>query len=65
MCVCVCVCVCPISFHGVCVNGVLSLHYLQLKRVANQTKAGKKRTVSALVVVGNGRGAAGTSLFNL
>ena len=31
----------------------------QLKRVANQTKGGKKRTVSALVVVGNKQGAAG------
>ena len=31
----------------------------QMKKVANQTKGGKKRTVSALVVVGNGNGMAG------
>ena len=30
-----------------------------MKRVANQTAAGKKRTMSALVVVGNGNGVAG------
>ncbi len=32
---------------------------IELKRVANQTKAGKKRTISCLVVVGNGNGVAG------
>ncbi|CAI8015263.1 28S ribosomal protein S5, mitochondrial [Geodia barretti] len=32
---------------------------IEVKRVANQTKGGKKRTVSALVVVGNGNGMAG------
>lgn len=32
---------------------------IELKRVVNQTAGGKKRTVSALVVVGNGNGAAG------
>ncbi len=32
---------------------------IELKRVVNQTRGGKKRTVSALVVVGNGNGAAG------
>ncbi len=32
---------------------------IELKRVSNQTKAGKKRTVSCLVVVGNGNGVAG------
>ena len=32
---------------------------IELKRVANQTRGGKKRTVSALVAVGNGGGAAG------
>ena len=31
----------------------------QLKRVTQQTSGGRKRSVSALVVVGNGRGAAG------
>lgn len=34
----------------------------QVKKVANQTKGGKKRTVSALVVVGNGSGMAGISM---
>ena len=33
--------------------------FMQLKRVANQTKGGKKRTVSCLVVVGNGNGLVG------
>ena len=32
---------------------------IEMKRVVNQTKGGKKRTVSCLVVVGNGNGAAG------
>lgn len=32
---------------------------IELKRTSNQTRGGKKRTVSALVVVGNGNGAAG------
>lgn len=35
---------------------------IELKRVANQTKGGKKRTASALVVVGNGNGAVGFSV---
>lgn len=35
---------------------------IELGRVANQTKAGKKRTVRALVVVGNGKGAAGYAI---
>ena len=32
---------------------------IELKHVSNQTKGGKKRSVSALIVVGNGNGAAG------
>lgn len=32
---------------------------VEFKRVSNQTMAGKKRTISALVVVGNGNGVAG------
>lgn len=32
---------------------------IEMKRVANQTRGGKKRTASVLVVVGNGCGAAG------
>jgi len=32
---------------------------IEFKRVANQTKAGKKRTISCLVVVGNGNGVVG------
>lgn len=32
---------------------------IEVKRVANQTKGGKKRTASVLVVVGNGKGAVG------
>ena len=35
---------------------------VQLKRVSNQTAAGKKRTLSALVIVGNGNGVAGFGL---
>ena len=33
-----------------------------MKRVSNQTAAGKKRILSALVVVGNGNGVAGFGL---
>ena len=36
---------------------------LQLKRVTNQTPGGKKKTVSSLVVVGNGKGAVGELSF--
>ena len=32
---------------------------IEMKRVVNQTRGGKKRTASALIVVGNGDGAAG------
>ena len=32
---------------------------IEMKRVANQTRGGKKRTISCLVIVGNGNGAAG------
>ena len=57
------------SWNGRCVgppelpNGTVRTDFssvvIEMKRVANQTRAGKKRTVSCLVVIGNGNGVAG------
>lgn len=49
---------CPESPDGKPLTSFRSI-VMELKRVSNQTKGGKKRTVSALVVVGNGNGVAG------
>ena len=52
---------CPEAADGTPLTEFASV-VIELGRVANQTKAGKKRTIRALVVVGNGKGAAGYAI---
>lgn len=54
---------CRCQIVGVVFRHVVVVYVLQVKTVFNMTaKEGRKRSISCLVAVGNGNGAAGSSL---